>query len=83
VPFFYYVAHIFLLHVLAVLFAWVTIGDIGWLFGPLAGHKPAAYGVGLPGIYAVWVAVVVALYPPCRWFAGIKRRRAEWWWSYL
>jgi len=27
--------------------------------------------------------VVVALYPLCRWFAGIKRRRTEWWWSYL
>ena len=48
VPFFYYVVHIFLLHALAVLFAWVTIGDIGWLFGPLAGHKPAAYGLRSP-----------------------------------
>ena len=28
VPFFYYVAHIFLLHALAILFAWATIGDI-------------------------------------------------------
>ena len=83
VPFFYYVAHIFLLHALAILFAWVTIGDIGWLFGPLAGHKPAAYGLPLAGIYAVWLAVVVVLYPLCRWFAGIKRRRTEWWWSYL
>jgi uncharacterized membrane protein len=83
VPFFYYVAHIFLLHALAILFAWVTIGDIGSLFGRLAGHKPAAYGLPLAGIYAVWLAVVVALYPLCRWFAGIKRRRTEWWWSYL
>ena len=83
VPFFYYVAHIFLLHALAILFAWLTIGDIGWLFGRLAGHKPAAYGLPLVGIYAVWLAVVVALYPLCRWFAGIKRRRTERWWSYL
>ena len=83
VPFFYYVVHIFLLHALAVAFAWATIGDIGWLFGPLAGHKPPAYGLALAGIYAVWLAVVVALYPLCRWFAGIKRRRTEWWWSYL
>jgi uncharacterized membrane protein len=83
VPFFYYVVHIFLLHALAILFAWVTIGDTGWLFGSLAGRKPAAYGLPLAGIYAVWLAVVVALYPLCRWFAGIKRRRTEWWWSYL
>ena len=83
VPFFYYVVHIFLLHALAVLFAWVTIGEIGFLFGRLAGRKPATYGMGLAGIYAVWLAVVVSLYPLCRWFAGIKRRRTEWWWSYL
>jgi len=83
VPFFYYVVHIFLLHALAILFAWATIADIGWLFGPLAGHKPAAYGLSLAGVYAVWLGVVVALYPLCRWFAGIKRRRTGWWWSYL
>lgn len=82
VPFFYYVVHLFLLHALAVLFAWATLGEIGWLFGP-PGHKPTAYGLPLAGIYAVWVAVVVALYPVCRWFAALKRRRTEWWWSYL
>lgn len=83
VPFFYYVVHIFLLHALAVLFAGMTIGEIGFLFGPLAGRKPATYGMGLAGIYAVWLAVVVSLYPFCRWFAGIKRRRTEWWWRYF
>jgi uncharacterized membrane protein len=83
VPFFYYVVHIFLLHVLAILFAWATIGEIGFLFGPLTGRKPATYGLDLAGIYAVWLAVVVALYPLCQWFARIKRRRIGWWWSYL
>src|SRR5207244_9538797 len=32
VPFFYYVAHIFVIHALAVAFAWATIGDVAWLF---------------------------------------------------
>jgi uncharacterized membrane protein len=81
VPLFYYVVHLYLLHALALVYAWWLIGDIGTLIG--APHKPAGYGLSLPGIYAVWLAVVVALYPLCRWFAGIKRRRGEWWWSYL
>ncbi len=81
VPLFYYVAHIYLLHALALIYAWWLIGDIGTLIG--APHKPAGYGLGLAGIYAVWLTVVVALYPVCRWFAGVKRRRREWWWSYL
>jgi uncharacterized membrane protein len=83
VPFFYYVVHIFLLHALAIMFAWATIGDIGWLLAPLPGQKPPAYGLPLAGIYAVWVTVVIALYPLCRWFARIKGSRTEWWWSYL
>jgi hypothetical protein len=31
VPFFYYVVHIFLIHALAIVFAWVTIGEDPWL----------------------------------------------------
>jgi len=31
----------------------------------------------------VWAAVVLSLYPLCRWFAGVKARRRDWWLSYL
>ena len=83
VPFLYYVVHIYLIHTLAVVFAWLTLGDTSWLFGGRPGAKPAAYGLGLPGVYVVWALVVLALYPLCRWFAALKQRRTEWWWSYL
>jgi uncharacterized membrane protein len=83
VPFFFYVAHLFLIHALAVLFAWGTIGDTAWMFGSTGVGKPAGYGLGLAGIYAVWLVIIIALYPACRWFASLKRRRSEWWWSYL
>jgi uncharacterized membrane protein len=83
VPFFYYVAHIFLIHALALLFAWVTIGNIAWLFGGGGMGKPAGYGLGLPGIYAVWLAVVAMMFPLCRWFAAVKRHGRGWWWSYV
>ena len=83
VPLFYYVVHLYLIHALAVAYAWATTGQAGWLLGSSAAGKPAGYGLGLAGVYAVWLAVVVALFPLCRWFAAIKRRRIEWWWSYL
>ena len=83
VPFFYYVLHLFLIHALAVAMAWMVWGDASWLFGGTPADKPKNYGVSLPEIYAVWLLVVVALYLPCRWFAGLKQRRTEWWWSYL
>jgi len=83
VPFFYYVAHLYFIHVLALIAAWWSTGEVGWL---LSGHlpdKPASYGYGLAGIYAVWLVVVVALYPACRWFADVKQRNRAWWLSYL
>jgi len=79
VPFFYYIAHLYLLHILAVLFAWATIGNVAFT----ASQKPEGFGIGLVGIYAVWLTVVITLYPLCRWFAAIKQRHTEWWWSYL
>ncbi len=83
VPMLYYVAHIFLIHALAVVMVWTVYGDASWLLGSLPGHKPAGYGLPLPGVYAVWLLVVLSLYPLCRWFAGVKRRRSDWWLSYL
>lgn len=83
VPFFYYVVHIYFIHALAVLFAAATSSAAGWLFGPFPPDKPESYGIGLAGVYVIWLAVVAALYPLCRWFAAIKQRRTDWWLSYL
>ncbi len=83
VPFFYYIVHLFLIHTLAVLFAGVTQGEVGWLFSVFPAGKPPGYGLGLPGIYAMWLVVIALLYPLCRWFASVKRTRREWWWTYL
>ena len=41
------------------------------------------YGLGLPGVYLLWILVVAALYLPCRWFAEVKRRRKDMWLRYL
>jgi uncharacterized membrane protein len=83
VPLLYYVAHIYLIHLLAVIFALSAYGHAEWLLGQFPPQKPQGYGLPLPGLYAVWLLVVVALYPLCRWFAALKQRRREWWLSYL
>jgi len=84
VPLFYYVAHLYLIHLLAIPFALAALGDAAWLLGdgPLR-HKPYGYGLDLAGIYAAWLFVVAALYWPCHWFAALKQRRTDWWLCYL
>ncbi len=84
VPFLVYVAHIFLLHAMAVALATLTFGETGWLFrGMPILAKPDGYGVALPVVYALWIVAVLALYPLARWFAALKQRRRDWWLSYL
>jgi hypothetical protein len=41
-------------------------------------------GYGLAIIYGVWVAVIIALYPLCKWYDQYKTSHKEkWWLSYL
>ena len=82
VPFAFYVAHLYLIHTLAVVFG-VVSGFEAREFFTFSFFFPAGYGVGLPGVYLVWVIVVAALYPLCRWVAAVKARRQDWWLSYL
>ena len=73
-PFAFYVAHLYLLHTLAVAFG-VMQGFDARAFLTYSFFFPKGYGVGLPGVYAVWLLVVAMLYPLCRWVAAAKRRR--------
>ncbi len=81
-PFAFYVAHLYLLHAGSVVLG-VLQGFEAQQFFTVFQLFPKGYGLGLPGVYAVWVLVVVALYPLCRWVAAIKARRRDWWLSYV
>jgi len=84
VPMFFYVLHIYLIHLLAVIVAALHHESVGWLFhGAFFGETPNGYGYNLPFVYLMWVIAVTLLYFPCRWFAELKQRRKDWWLSYL
>ena len=81
-PFAFYVAHLYLIHFLAVAFGAIQ-GFDAREFLTYSFFFPKGYGVALPGVYAVWLLVVAALYPLCNAVAAAKRRRQDWWLSYL
>jgi hypothetical protein len=82
VPFLFYVAHLYLIHALVLVAAAFRGDDLhGYL--TLWRFLPQSWGYGLGVAYVVWVGVVLALYPVCRWFAGVKARRRDAWLSYL
>ena len=89
VPFFYYGAHLFLAHLIAIGMNFVRYGAKSFLLiaPPSMGGPsklfPVGYGFPLWTVYAVWVVVLLLLYPACLWFGRLKQRRHDWWLSYL
>lgn len=89
VPFFFYLAHWYTLHLLALALAWFRYGHADFIFGlppsagPFSRGYPADYGYSLPVLYAIWFAVVAGLYPVCLWFSRLKARSRAPWLSYL
>ncbi len=88
VSMFYYLAHFFLIHLLAV--GGAVILGYHWSDMILSGRVNAApqlkgYGFDLPVVYAVWALVIGVLYPVCKWFDRYKRTHLPQnkWLSYL
>jgi hypothetical protein len=88
VPMFYYLAHILLIHVFAVFGA--VFQGYKWTDMILAGRVQSApqlkgYGYNLFVVYIVWIALVLILYPCCKWYDNYKKVNlpTKPWLSYL
>jgi uncharacterized membrane protein len=81
-PLAFYVAHLYLIHAVALLFG-IAQGFTAQQFLTHYRYFPRGFGVGLGEVYLIWVAIVAILYPFCRWVASVKARRTDWWLSYL
>ena len=87
VPLFYYLVHIYVIHLLAMLAAELTAGHdwSDWIltWNPWeTGFK--GYGFSLAMTWLIWICLVVALYPLCKWYDSYKQRhKGRWWLSYV
>lgn len=88
VAFFYYVLHIYLIHLISAIGYFVK----GHSFqeGLNVAQKFPFYftssndGFGLGVVYAVWLMVIILLFPLCKWYNNYKsNHREKWWLSYL
>lgn len=91
VPLFYFVLHFFAAHLAVLALSVTRYGSTAMIFmlqpvpsmGGPAKAFPHGFGYDLWVAYAVWIAIVVALYPICRWYAGVRERTSSPWLSYL
>ena len=87
VPFFYYILHIYIIHIIAMIMA--QISGWGWkkmILSTFIAFEPnmKGYGYSLWIVYVIWISVILLLYPLCKRFDKYKQNHKEkWWLSYL
>ena len=87
VPLFYYILHLYLIHLIALLFA--QLSGFGWrtmILEDWVTETPRlkGYGFSLWVVYCVWIVVILLLYPLCKKFDRYKQTHKEkWWLSYI
>ncbi|MBC7851736.1 MAG: DUF1624 domain-containing protein [Chitinophagaceae bacterium] len=85
VPFFYFIGHFFVAHVLCVIAFFATgytTTEISHPQSPFL-FRPPDFGFSLAVTYLIWIAVVLLMYYPCKWFGEYKQRNRHWWLSYV
>ena len=85
VPMFYYLLHIPVIHLLALL-AWrVRDGEVHpeWFATAPYVSVPQAAQWSLPLLYLVFAMSIAVLYPVCRWYARVKAERPQAWMRFL
>ncbi|MEP6741888.1 MAG: hypothetical protein ABJB61_05270, partial [bacterium] len=85
VPLFFYLLQWPTAHFIAVIVHAAAGKPWRWMFGSSINFSgpPPGVGFSLWVVYACWITGVLLLYPLCKWFAGVKARRRDWWLSYL
>jgi uncharacterized membrane protein len=85
VPMFYYLVHIPLIHATALCVWLLRDGKVHaeWFATAPYVSVPPAERWGLPLLYLVFVVVVAALYPLCRWYGRMKASRPDSWLRYI
>tara|TARA_B110000091_G_C13819478_1_gene479835 strand:- start:3885 stop:5000 length:1116 start_codon:yes stop_codon:yes gene_type:complete len=87
VPFFYYILHLYLIHLIAILFA--EFSGFGWqtmILQDWVTESPILKGFGYPlwVVYTVWIGIILLLYPICKKFDTYKQNNKDkWWLSYF
>jgi len=81
VPLFFYILHLFAIHLAAGLLGYLTHQPVSWLFhgGFFLNYAPDGqpYGHGLAVVCGMWFGIVVLLYFPCAWFARVKKEHPD------
>lgn len=86
VPFFYYLIHIYIIHILCVILFFAegfSFEDNFKLKMTFAFRPDENFGFSLGIVYLIWLFVLVLCYFPSRWYNNYKSTHKQWWLSYI
>ncbi len=83
VPMFYYLIHFFSIHFLCMLVFFATGHTMAEAITPFFWFRPDKFGYSLGVVYVIWIALVTALFPLCKWYSNYKASHVKWWLSCL
>ncbi|MDB5129775.1 heparan-alpha-glucosaminide N-acetyltransferase domain-containing protein [Mucilaginibacter sp.] len=85
VPFFYYVLHFYLIRALTIVVFFLQGFKTSQIVTPNNPFlfTPPGFGFSIGWVYIIWLAIILSLYYPCRWFSNYKKTHKQWWLSYL
>jgi uncharacterized membrane protein len=87
VPLFFYLLQWYTAHLIAIVAGLIAGQPVAYQFASpidkFGSPPPVGVGFRLWVVYVCWIVGVLLLYPLCKWFAGVKARRKDWWLSYL
>jgi uncharacterized membrane protein len=86
VPFFYYILHVYVIHLITVVLFFIQGFDFqdNFRLKMSFGFRPdEGFGVSLGATYLLWVLVLVICYFPSRWYNNYKSTHKKWWLSYI
>ncbi len=85
VPMFYYILHLYLIHIICVILFFASGYTMKDAFAPkqVFGFRPDSFGYPLWVVYIIWISVILILYPLCKKYNAYKSTHKQWWLSYL
>jgi hypothetical protein len=79
VPLFYFIIHLYIIH--STMLVMLFVQGFKWkdlLFGPFNNGRPkTGGGVDLAVVYIMWLAVVILMYPVCKWYGKYKAEHKD------
>ena len=85
-PMFFYLIHWYIIHPLLIVILFIqgfSLAEMDFASGNFGRPKGVESGIGLWGVYLIWISIVLLLYYPCKRYGAYKAIQKSKWLKYI